>query len=59
MAIRSEKAIESVPFFPAIAWSIFVMFALFVYLLTSELKNTTAIIEASTYQSTLVDSSPN
>lgn len=48
----SEHSIESVPFFPAIAWGIFILFAAFVYLLAEELKETTLVLEAATYENT-------
>jgi hypothetical protein len=45
-----DRTIESVPFFPVIAWSIFLMFSAFVYLLTNELKQTTVVLEAATFE---------
>jgi hypothetical protein len=55
MAFFSKKSagdhsIESVPFFPVIAWSILILFAAFVYLLATELKETTIALEAATFE---------
>ena len=40
MKTGSERSIEGLRFFPLIAWSVFVLFAGFVYLLASELRGT-------------------
>jgi putative CocE/NonD family hydrolase len=40
MKTESERSIEGFRFFPLIAWSVFVLFAGFVYLLASELRGT-------------------
>ncbi|MBY0309614.1 hypothetical protein K2Q16_00475 [Patescibacteria group bacterium] len=47
-----NRSIDSIPFFPAIAWSIFVMFAAFVFLIANELKQTTLVLEAATFENT-------
>jgi len=49
MKTGSEHSIEGLKFFPVIAWSIFGLFALFVFLLANELQDTTAAIEAATH----------
>lgn len=47
MKTGSERSIEGLKFFPLIAWSVFVLFAAFVYLLANELQQTATTIEAA------------
>lgn len=46
----SDHNIESVPFFSVIAWSIFILFSLFVFLLTRQLKETTVALESQAWE---------
>jgi hypothetical protein len=41
----TQKSLEGLRFFPAIAWSVFILFSVFVFLLASELRTTTTAIE--------------
>ena len=59
MSLRSEKSLESLKFFPFIAWSIFLLFAAFVYALTYQLKEVTVAIGSSendTYSASFIES---
>jgi hypothetical protein len=46
MKTGSERSIEGLKFFPLIAWCVFALFAGFVYLLASELRETTTALQA-------------
>ena len=46
MKTGSERSIEGLRFFPLIAWCVFALFAGFVYLLASELRETTTTLQA-------------
>lgn len=55
MALLSKKksgdhSIESIPFFSTIAWSVVVLFSVFLYLLVGELRQTTLALKAATFQ---------
>ncbi len=46
---KNDHSIESVPYFSAIAWGIFLLFAGFVYLLSGELRGATTALEAASF----------
>ncbi len=48
MELKNKNALEASKFFPYIAWTMTFLFALFVYNITSELKNVTESLQEQT-----------
>lgn len=47
MNTKSDRTLESLKFFPVLAWALFLLFAAFVYTLTYQLKQVTVAITSN------------